>query len=81
MEKKVNTSPNGIQYTEIYEALSLLTRLLRVILAGVSLASVLAALGILGIRLRRTAVLVRQLVPDGFEESFVFVAVVSRLGR
>ena len=81
MEKKVNTSPNGIQYTEIYESLSLLTRLLRVILAGISLASVLAALGILGIRLRRTAVLVRQLVPDGFEESFVFVAVTTSLGR
>jgi hypothetical protein len=67
--------------TRRFTSLSLLTRLLRVILAGVSLASVLAALGILGIRLRRTAVLVRQLVPDGFEESFVFVAVASRLGR
>lgn len=65
------------KYREIYKAISLI-RLLRVVLAGISLASILA---VLGLGLRRITVLVRQLVPDGFEESFVLLPVASGLGR
>jgi hypothetical protein len=56
-----------------------LTRLLRVVLAGIGLASILVILSILGLGLGRIAVLIRQLVPDRFEESFV-LAVTGRLG-
>jgi hypothetical protein len=67
------------KYTEIYNGSFFLTRLLRVVLAGIGLASILVILSILGLGLGRIAVLIRQLVPDRFEESFV-LAVTGRLG-